>query len=362
MKNILKNRLFIFILGGIIFGSITGVVAYTINASNVEYKPSWTKENGDSINNVKEAVDELYNKASCNNISKNFTYTGTEQEFNIPKDGIYKLEVWGAQGGNYDSSHIGGYGGYSIGYVNLKKNTKLYINVGGQGNIGNGGYNGGGNSSPSWATGGGGASHIALSSGKLNQFINNYENVLIVAAGGGGVSWYTPNTCQYANGSHGGGTKGVIAFNDICNGRNQNSYSTKTSGGSQTTGGLPVSQNQCSGNTGSFGQGANASSCGFNSLGGGGGGFYGGASGSIGNGYNMMGATGGSGYISTKLSNAKMYCYDCEESNKNSDYTISTTGNSVYINTDSCPNGYKNSPVDSCAKTGNGYARISLKC
>ena len=42
-----------------------------------------------------------------------------------------------------------------------------------------------------------------------------------------------------------------------------------------------------------------------------------------------------------------MYCYECEESNDTSTKTISTT----------CMN---ESPVENCAKEGNGYARITL--
>jgi hypothetical protein len=99
MKNILKSRLFIFILGGIIFGSITGVVAYTINASNVEYKPSWTKENGESINNVKEAIDELYNKTNNNitfykksNILTSNGINSTTENINI-EDGKFIIVI-----------------------------------------------------------------------------------------------------------------------------------------------------------------------------------------------------------------------------------------------------------------------------
>lgn len=50
-------------------------------------------------------------------------------KFTAPKDGIYKLETWGAQGGNAylepDTSkeYDGGYGAYSTGIINLKKRT-----------------------------------------------------------------------------------------------------------------------------------------------------------------------------------------------------------------------------------------------
>lgn len=63
MKKIIKNNIFGFILGAIIFGSIVGVSAYTIYANNIGYTPSdttWKKANGEDITNVEEAINELY--------------------------------------------------------------------------------------------------------------------------------------------------------------------------------------------------------------------------------------------------------------------------------------------------------------
>lgn len=38
-----------------------------------------------------------------------FDYTGAEQVFTAPADGVYKLQVWGAQGGSYNTAYaIGG--------------------------------------------------------------------------------------------------------------------------------------------------------------------------------------------------------------------------------------------------------------
>lgn len=39
-----------------------------------------------------------------------FDYTGSEQEFVVPQIGYYKLEVWGAFGGNYTDEYHGGSG------------------------------------------------------------------------------------------------------------------------------------------------------------------------------------------------------------------------------------------------------------
>ena len=57
-----------------------------------------------------------------------YDYTDDIQTFTAPKSGTYKLEVWGAQGGIYSSSLYGGYGGYSVGSIDLKSNINVYIN------------------------------------------------------------------------------------------------------------------------------------------------------------------------------------------------------------------------------------------
>jgi prepilin-type N-terminal cleavage/methylation domain-containing protein len=56
-----------------------------------------------------------------------------EQVLDILQSGYYKLEVWGAQGGSSVYNSTGGYGGYSVGTVKLKKGDRLFINVGGAG-------------------------------------------------------------------------------------------------------------------------------------------------------------------------------------------------------------------------------------
>ena len=116
----------------------------------------------------------------------NYTYTGAVQTFTVPEyeDGLYKLETWGANGGDgrkTNSSEIiagsGGKGGYTTALKNLAENQKLYIYVGGKGgdapiaarSFGQGGWNGGapggtelaGENSPENGAGGGGMTHIS---------------------------------------------------------------------------------------------------------------------------------------------------------------------------------------------------------
>ena len=62
----------------------------------------------------------------------NFTQKDEIQEFKVPCSGTYKLETWGASGGDALTLQ-GGYGGYSVGSANLKVKEKLYIVVGGEG-------------------------------------------------------------------------------------------------------------------------------------------------------------------------------------------------------------------------------------
>ena len=254
-----------------------------------------------------------------------FDYTGGEQNFIAPMSGTYKLETWGAQGGSRNG-YKGGYGGYSYGNIILKRSDEVYINVGGSGSNLNGGYNGGGSRSDdsnSWVAGsGGGATHIATKSGTLATFGNNKNNILIVSGGGGGSSMSTGGVFS-ANGGSGGGYVGVSI--------------QKSTGGSQTSGGLDAKGVINS----SFGKGA---SC-YNE-GAGGGGLYGGGSGS----HSEIGysGAGGSGYIgNTLLTEKSMYCYNCATSTEESTKTISTTCTSA-------------TPTENCAKQGNGYARITL--
>ena len=195
-----------------------------------------------------------------------FDYTGGVQEFNTICPGNYKLETWGAQGGD---NTYGGKGGYAYGNANLLENSKLYVVVGGQGKspshgCGAGGYNGGGNGCDLSSGGrfsGGGATHIANRSGILSSLANYKSDILIVAAGGGGGK--TSEITRY--GGAGGGLTGSMAGNSISSGR----------GGTQTSGGSGMSSDFCTSTAGTFGQGGNG--CQHSS--GGGGGYYGGGGG-----------------------------------------------------------------------------------
>ena len=289
------------------------------NKSNL----SWDEDNWFPIINSYEKNDTC--KFYFKRTGYLFAYKDSEYEFIVPKSGIYRLEVWGAEGGNSIANGTlqqnAGQGGYSNGEVVLQSGEKLYINIGGKGEDGvleqddiQGGYNGGGlshwdKSDDEASGGGGGATHIAKSSGLLSTLENNKDAILIVAGGGGGGSFA----------SYGGSGGGYVG----------NSVSG-SSAGSQTSGyqfglGGPGVEN-------------------INSPGGGGGsGYYGGSGGSR----SEAAGSGGSGYIGNSLLNNKiMYCYNCTESQETATKTVSTT---CSVET----------PNKNCAKKGNGYAKIT---
>ncbi len=173
-----------------------------------------------------------YNINSSFSATQDFSYTGGVQSYTVPFTGTYKLEVWGAQGGNG-----GGYGGYSYGNIHLAKNVSIYIYVGGigyscEGNIGGGGgYNGGGKGGNGYNTalgggGGGGATHIAAVTGLLSTLASQTSNIIIVAGGGGGTAWGIGGTGGGLSGGKSGGWNDGVGNTSI----------GKSVGGTQTTG------------------------------------------------------------------------------------------------------------------------------
>ena len=161
----------------------------------------------------------------------NCPYSGTYKSITLPK-GTYKLECWGAQGGNgtaspsNNSQLFGGKGGYSYGVFSPTSDTVLYLYSGGQGATAtgstssgpNGGYNGGGagskngdnNSNTQTSGGGGGATYIAITLGLLNTFSSSTASILLIAGGGGGAGGYCSTGTSDINICGGGGGSGYI--------------------------------------------------------------------------------------------------------------------------------------------------------
>ena len=308
-------------------------------------------------------VNSFSNKMKCNLYFVNysgqttfdFDYTGGEQTFTAPVSGTYRLETWGAQGGSHTVEKHGGYGGYSIGTINLKISDNIFINVGGQGIVNNsnvgeitsGGYNGGGNTAASaseylnYGSSGGGATHIANKSGLLSSLENYRNNILIVSGGGGGSNYDTKSYLANGIGGAGGGFVGNNGTSPVYNDQLINVFAT---GGTQTSYGITVNSSNVysTGKNGAFGLGGDSA----NNSGAGGSGYFGGGGGAMSS--DDSSGAGGSGYIGNSLlTNKVMYCYNCKESNEENTKTISTT----------CS---EETPTSNCSKKGNGYARITL--
>ena len=333
----------------------TNYYLYGTDKNNLNEKNNEiTNLNNDTTYYFKKCYEDN-NEEICSEVSKlltagkvtNFDYTGSEQTYQTSCKGKYKLETWGAQGGD---STYGGYGGFSIGNTNLSQSSILYINVGGQGSetypgtTSGGGYNGGGDGTRITLTisttvryGGGGATHVAAKSGLLSQFSNSTDLILIVSGGGGGGKNSESEITKY--GGNAGGYIGNSGVND-----NSNPQVASGGGGTQTGGGSAgLSNNFGNATAGSFGQGG----VGASHAPGGGGGYYGGGGGAR----NLIDGAGGGGssYIGNpSLTDKVMYCYNCEESTEVSTKTISTTCTSA-------------TPTINCAKQGNGYARITIE-
>lgn len=293
--------------------------------------------------------------ANYNGSVMNFDYTGSVQTATLTP-GRYKLECWGAQGGNSNQSNgtygNGGKGGYSTGILNVSTNTTIYITVGGQGQNGvlntrtAGGFNGGGDG---YGTnyfgvggGGGGASDISLMSPVFSHssyFINNIRDTnsllsrIIVAGGGGSAGYDVSNNA--ANGGAGGGTTGQDGLsNRVYHG----------TGGKQTTfgtGGSSEESNRYSVQA-KFGCGASASNS-TDVAPGGGGGWYGG-------GLHCDSAGGGSGYVYTPTT-ASNYPSGCL---LNSAYYLSNAQTIAGNQSFPSPTGGTET-----GHSGNGYVRIT---
>lgn len=218
----------------------------------------------------------------------NFAYTGGCVPYDIPSDGFYRLETWGAQGGNA-GPNAGGRGGYSVGTVYLTAGTRVYVCVGGQGlqatrtqtSAFPGGFNGGGgayrtdNGNGHETASGGGGTDIRIS-------VNSLFARAIVAGGGGGAAG---TDWGMVSGGAGGGVSGIVS----------------TGGSPAYFGGVGTAVSAGSNNSdgcvgsGVFGGTTNNCSLLFSNASGGGGGWFGGGSG--------RGGGGGSGFVFTSSSN-----------------------------------------------------------
>ena len=210
----------------------------------------------------------------------NCPYSGDKITLTLPA-GTYKLQTWGAEGGeNPSNKGTPGKGGYSEGTLALTKETTVYLYVGGKGSYGTstcGGFNGGGISTGNktnvnYGAGGGGGTDIRIG------FDSLYARIIV--AGGGGASGN--GSIGDSIGGNGGGETG----------EDGTGIGTCGTGGTQTAAGeyTGSSSDNDPADFGTGGGGPNGTvGCG------GGGGWYGGGFGTRTNGA----AGGGSGYVYT---------------------------------------------------------------
>ena len=267
----------------------TGTISATCNASGV-----WVKSGSCEI--ILAAVD--CGKGTLTGDKANgyctYNYTGSQQTFSVTANvstTIY-LTIWGAQGGKT----TGGKGGKSYGWLSLDSGTTdLYVYVGGQGQqattlgeLGAGGWNGGGNCyklATLTCGGGGGATDIRKGG------TDTTDRIIVAGGGGGGAN------CWGGTGGGGSGSGGSgCSFSYATSGTGGTSTGPG-SGGTVTQGGCPIKK---PGNSGDGPNGGDTNSeisesrvC--YSPGAGGGGYYGGGSGPVSGA--GPGGGGGSGYV-----------------------------------------------------------------
>ncbi|WP_081618598.1 fimbrillin family protein [Segatella paludivivens] len=191
---------------------------------------------------------EAYTYKLSKTIVFNYNYTGAVQTFTAPYTGTYKIECWGAKGGDdpCNGGAVYGKGAYTSGYIKFTSEKQLFIYVGGVGNsiykqINYGGWNGGGtstsNANISFPSGGGGATDIRLimhSGSDGWSGISSLRSRIMVASGGGGC--FTDGAGTIAHGANGGGSQGYAPYNTVNSQYTESMYdgtgTTQTSCGS----------------------------------------------------------------------------------------------------------------------------------
>lgn len=257
------------------------------------FKITFKYKNGVSESVLNSMLDFKFKIAPY--VVATYDYSGSYDTFIAPENGIYKIELWGAQGGG-DSKYPGGNGGYVSGMIELTKDEKLYIYVGGAGSssevqhtIFEGGYNGGGNSLSEFISDigmvatGGGATDVRLYASDWDDFIS-LKSRIMVAAGGGGSTYYEDRYLGL-----GGSAGGLVGYNGTSN---QNEF--YGIGASQISGGLNSGVSEYKNLAGGFGFGGSYADDLGSNAGAGGSGYYGGSGG-----YNYRaGGGGGSSFVS----------------------------------------------------------------
>jgi hypothetical protein len=275
-----------------------------------------------------------------------YAYTGKAQTFIAPEGGTYKLEVWGASGGNHAARS--GRGGYSWGELMLTQGELLYVYAGECGTqLGAGiddyAWNGGGR--PNLTRGGyrgGGGTDFRTVGGAWNDAASLASRFLV--AGGGGGPRLNNSGGVDDNVNNYGGAGGGVAGTTWAAGNNGGGY-----GGTQNAGGAGP------GGAGVFGIGGKGANGEWGAGAGGGGGWYGGGGTSSNQGDSAYGVRAGGGGGSGYVAGIEGYGDDTHIPTK-----TFTNGESVVGNVE---NGMPNwNSTDDSMMTGNlgqGHARVT---
>ena len=376
--------------------SVNTAMSFTCNTNQKDY---WSaKSSGTDVGYGKYKVIDIQSDRTAANFEALFSYVGTCQTVTLPWYDSYKMECWGAQGGdqartNYSSGAgtgpdpYGGRGAYVRGQITLPKSKTLYVYVGEQGGYNNTSrivtFNGGGEGASETGTvdgsgsRGGGATDIRTTKHSGSNGwggVSSLNTRLIVAGGGGGCTTYgtvSAGDTATGDGSGGaaGGLKGYPGLSTYKSSK-QSAYVNKTytdaQGGSQSAGGAgwqwkgsdPVIWN---GSAGGLGYGGSIGSK-NNAIreGGGGSGMYGGGSGGV-IGSMVSSGAGGSSFISGHPGCATItgYTFTSTKMIDGKGLLWTTAGQTTGGSAERMPTTSGGQEALNTGHTGHGYAKIT---
>lgn len=272
--------------------------------------------------------------------TKGFEKTGNcDTKEQVLKPGKYKLQVWGAAGGDLvendqEKNSHGGLGGYAEGILTVGDGDEvtIFVTAGGKGLKSATPSAGGSDSASAGCNGGGGGCGVQSGSKVYSGYgggggtdmrvgdKTSYYSRIIVAGGGGGADNsgreddLKENSTEInpENNGSGGYGGGEISGEPLCGGE----ACTKKVNGNK----IPVSVNATQTAGYEFGQGMTCRT--KHDTGGGGGGWFGGKADS-GNDNHNMGGGGGSGFVYTKDSTATIAAINAKnKDDKTKQYSV----------------------------------------
>ena len=275
-----------------------------------------------------------------------FDYTGSSQTFTPIKNGNYKVELWGAEGGRYSTKQISGSGAYVSGKIDLSSNENIYVFVGQNVNKQDSPSYNGCLSSSNNGSPGGGATDIRINTSTNWDDFNSLKSRLLVAAGGGAST--------YNDSYRGGSGGGLIGYNLPGSAGNCKTDATQFTAGTESCSNYTLKSN------GTFGKGSPSGAAG-------GSGYFGGAGGR----FIYGGGAGGSSFISghagcvaiDESSTEDNIIFKNDTNNVACNSETSTTYNSLGYNTDpKCSIHYSNKVFTNTVMIdGEGYSWTTVK-